>query len=75
MPSCAASSGHDDIAANNTLLSYNIADATIQFISKGTITDNQTQGLVHPHLGQSQSVLRLSNIMRRTFDLLVLVLS
>ena len=34
----------DDIAANNTLLSYNIADATIQFISKGTITDNQRAG-------------------------------
>jgi flagellar L-ring protein FlgH len=34
----------DDIAANNTLVSYNIADATIQFISKGTITDNQKRG-------------------------------
>lgn len=34
----------DDIASNNTLLSYNIADATIQFISKGTITDNQRKG-------------------------------
>ena len=34
----------DDIAANNTLLSYNIADATIQFISKGTISDNQNKG-------------------------------
>jgi flagellar L-ring protein FlgH len=31
----------DDITSNNTLLSYNIADATIQFISKGTITDSQ----------------------------------
>jgi flagellar L-ring protein precursor FlgH len=37
---------YDDIAANNTLLSYNIADATIQFISKGTITDNQNKGWV-----------------------------
>jgi flagellar L-ring protein FlgH len=34
----------DDIAANNTLLSYNIADATIQFLSKGTITDSQKKG-------------------------------
>ena len=35
---------YDDIAANNTLFSYNIADAAIQFISKGTITDNQKKG-------------------------------
>jgi flagellar L-ring protein precursor FlgH len=34
----------DDISANNTLLSYNIADATIQFLSKGTITDAQRKG-------------------------------
>jgi flagellar L-ring protein FlgH len=34
----------DDIAANNTVFSYNVADATIQFISKGTITDNQNKG-------------------------------
>ncbi len=34
----------DDIMANNTLYSYNIADATIQFISKGTITDAQRKG-------------------------------
>jgi len=34
----------DDITANNTLLSFNIADATIQFISKGTITDSQRKG-------------------------------
>jgi flagellar L-ring protein precursor FlgH len=34
----------DDIASNNTLFSYNISDATIQFISKGTITDNQSKG-------------------------------
>jgi flagellar L-ring protein precursor FlgH len=34
----------DDITSNNTLLSYNIADATIQFISKGTITDSQRKG-------------------------------
>jgi len=34
----------DDVMANNTLYSYNIADATIQFISKGTITDAQKKG-------------------------------
>lgn len=34
----------DDISANNTLFSYNIADATLQFISKGTITDSQRKG-------------------------------
>ena len=34
----------DDISSSNTLLSYNIADATIQFISKGTITDIQRKG-------------------------------
>jgi flagellar L-ring protein precursor FlgH len=35
---------YDDIAANNTVFSYNIADAAIQFISKGTISDNQKKG-------------------------------
>ena len=34
----------DDIASNNTILSYNIANATIQFVSKGTITDNTRKG-------------------------------
>jgi len=34
----------DDVMANNTLYSYNIADATIQFLSKGTITDAQRKG-------------------------------
>jgi flagellar L-ring protein FlgH len=34
----------DDVAANNTVLSYNVADATIQIISKGTITDSQRKG-------------------------------
>ena len=34
----------DDIAANNTVYSYNISDASIQFISKGTITDSQRKG-------------------------------
>lgn len=34
----------DDISSNNTLFSFNIADATIQFISKGTISDAQRKG-------------------------------
>ena len=34
----------EDIAANNTLYSYNIADATIKYVSTGTITDNQRKG-------------------------------
>ncbi|MCI0540896.1 MAG: flagellar basal body L-ring protein FlgH [Verrucomicrobiales bacterium] len=33
-----------DIAANNTIYSYNIADATIKFVSKGTITNSQKKG-------------------------------
>ncbi len=37
----------EDIAANNTVLSYNIADASIKFMSKGTITDNQRKGWLH----------------------------
>lgn len=34
----------EDIAANNTIFSYNIADATIRYISKGTVSDNQRKG-------------------------------
>jgi flagellar L-ring protein FlgH len=34
----------EDVAANNTLYSYNIADATIRFVSKGAITDSQKKG-------------------------------
>ncbi|HMJ88584.1 MAG TPA: flagellar basal body L-ring protein FlgH [Candidatus Acidoferrum sp.] len=34
----------EDIAGNNTVFSYNIADATIKFVSKGTISDNQRKG-------------------------------
>jgi flagellar L-ring protein precursor FlgH len=34
----------EDIAANNTIYSYNIADATIKFVSKGTITNTQKKG-------------------------------
>jgi flagellar L-ring protein precursor FlgH len=34
----------DDISAANAVYSYNIADASIQYISKGTITDAQNKG-------------------------------
>jgi flagellar L-ring protein precursor FlgH len=33
-----------DVLANNTVFSYNVADATIQIISKGTISDSQRKG-------------------------------
>lgn len=35
---------YDDVSANNTVFSFNVADSTIQFVSKGTITDNQRKG-------------------------------
>ena len=34
----------EDITPGNTLFSYNISDATIQFTSKGTLTDAQRKG-------------------------------
>jgi flagellar L-ring protein FlgH len=34
----------EDISPNNTVFSYNIADATIKYVSKGTITSNQRKG-------------------------------
>jgi flagellar L-ring protein FlgH len=34
----------EDVAANNTVFSYNVSDAKIQFISKGSITDAQRKG-------------------------------
>lgn len=34
----------DDITANNSVFSYNVADSTIKFVSKGTISDNQRKG-------------------------------
>jgi flagellar L-ring protein precursor FlgH len=34
----------DDVATDNTVLSYNVADATIQIIGKGTVTDSQNKG-------------------------------
>lgn len=33
-----------DVLANNTVFSYNVADATIQIVSKGTISDSQRKG-------------------------------
>jgi len=34
----------EDIAANNTVFSFNIADASIKFVGKGTVSDNQRKG-------------------------------
>lgn len=34
----------DDVTSANTIFSYNIADATIKYVSSGTITDNQKKG-------------------------------
>ncbi|MFO1476604.1 MAG: flagellar basal body L-ring protein FlgH [Verrucomicrobiota bacterium] len=34
----------DDISSDNTVFSYNIADASIHIIGKGTITDSQRKG-------------------------------
>ena len=34
----------DDVNSDNTVYSYNVSDATIQIISKGTITDSQRKG-------------------------------
>lgn len=34
----------EDIAANNTIYSYNIADVTIKFIARGPLTDGQKKG-------------------------------
>ena len=36
-----------DITANNTVFSYNVADASIRFVSRGTITDNTRKGWLH----------------------------
>jgi len=32
------------LAANNTVFSYNVADASIKYISKGNVTDSQRKG-------------------------------
>jgi flagellar L-ring protein precursor FlgH len=34
----------DDVASDNTVLSYNIADATIQIIGKGSVSDSTSKG-------------------------------
>jgi len=34
----------EDVASNNTVFSYNVADAKIQIIGKGTIADSQRKG-------------------------------
>ena len=34
----------DDVSKDNTVLSYNVADATIQIIGKGTVSDSQNKG-------------------------------
>jgi flagellar L-ring protein precursor FlgH len=34
----------DDVATDNTVYSYNVADATIQIIGKGTVSDSQNKG-------------------------------
>lgn len=34
----------EDVQANNTVYSYNVADATIRYMSKGTVTDSQRKG-------------------------------
>jgi len=34
----------EDIAANNTVFSYNVADATIKIVNKGTVTNSQKKG-------------------------------
>lgn len=34
----------DDVQPDNTVYSYNVADATVQIIGKGTVTDSQRKG-------------------------------
>jgi flagellar L-ring protein precursor FlgH len=34
----------EDVASNNTVFSYNVADAKVQIVNKGSITDNQRKG-------------------------------
>jgi flagellar L-ring protein precursor FlgH len=34
----------DDVQGDNTVLSYNVADATIQIIGRGTVSDGQDKG-------------------------------
>lgn len=34
----------EDVAANNTVYSYNVADAAIQYLSKGPVSDSERKG-------------------------------
>jgi flagellar L-ring protein precursor FlgH len=34
----------EDIMANNTIYSYNVADVNLKFISRGTVSDSQKKG-------------------------------
>jgi flagellar L-ring protein precursor FlgH len=34
----------EDVTSQNTVLSYNVADAAIQYLSKGVVTDSQRKG-------------------------------
>ena len=34
----------EDITANNSVFSYNVADATIKFVNKGAVSDTQRKG-------------------------------
>jgi flagellar L-ring protein precursor FlgH len=34
----------EDVAANNTVFSYNIAEASIHYVSKGVVSDSQRKG-------------------------------
>jgi flagellar L-ring protein precursor FlgH len=34
----------EDISANNNVFSYNVSDATVKFINKGTVSDSQRKG-------------------------------
>ena len=37
----------DDVQSNNTVFSFNIADATIRYLSKGSVSDAQGKGWFH----------------------------
>ncbi len=54
---CSAARCGEDVAANNTVFSYNVADASIKFIGKGTISDNQRKGWLHK-IGEGDAVLK-----------------
>jgi flagellar L-ring protein precursor FlgH len=34
----------EDIQPDNTVFSYNVADANLKFVSKGTVSDSQKRG-------------------------------